>query len=242
MKKLIIVILAAINLLIIGVIIVNYNNTRVQQTKISLETNEKHLVNIDTSKTALKLNFEWINGSTNLFSFEDLNLFFGTKLSIKYPVSMTSSPGDKKRTIRKFGILDEDGNQFRCVVNFQPSNDNFKTLDEKKEILSKENEMNNLNQLKPLLNKFEIIDIEDKLIVANEPACYSEYYFQNAISDGSEKIFTVCRMYSFFYCNGIGTIQFYLDSKNQDKEYVIDKFKSYRPIINGMTNSLELYK
>jgi len=197
---------------------------------------------IDTSTTALKLTYEFLNGSTKLFSFDDEEKFFGTKLSLKYPVSMVSAPGDKKRTIRKFAILDEDRSEFRCVINFQPLKIRSNSFQEKRNALSKESEIRSLEQMKPLLNKFEIIDIVEGVFVASEPASYSEYYFENLKTDDSDRINSMCRSYTFFYEGGIGSVQFYLDSRRLSREGVIEKFESYKRIINRMVNSFELYK
>lgn len=197
---------------------------------------------IDTSTAALKLDYELLNGSTKLFTFDDEEDFFGTKLSIKYPVSMVSAPGDKKRTIRKFAILDEDRSEFRCVINFQPIKIRSCSLKEKKEALSKKSVRENIEQSRSLLNKFEIIDIVEDVFVATEPASYSEYYFENLKTDGADRINSICRNYTFFYSGGVGSVQFYLDSRRLSREGVIEKFESYKRVINRMVNSVELYK
>jgi hypothetical protein len=96
--------------------------------------------------------------------------------------------------------------------------------------------------MKPLLNKFEIIDIVEGVFVASEPASYSEYYYENLKTDGADRINTMCRSYTFFYSGGVGSVQFYLDSGRLSRDGVIEKFESYKQIINRMVNSVELYK
>lgn len=196
---------------------------------------------IDTSTTALKLEFDLQNGRSQIFDFKDSENFFGTNLTIKYPTRMRSVPGDKKRTIRKIAILDEDRSEFRCIINFQPIQIRSSSLAEKKSALSTEAMRRNINQIGAYLNKFEILDIEEGLLVATEPASYGEYYCENLKTDGADRVNSICRMYSFFYSGGVGTVQFYLDSKKLNKPQLIQKFETYKQVINRMVNSLELY-
>ncbi|MBL0310331.1 MAG: hypothetical protein IPP77_11845 [Bacteroidetes bacterium] len=247
-RKLLIWFLVFVNLTLFGYVYFNYSNSEskksvinglpiIQRTK---QAEQKSA--IDTSTAALKLDYELLNGYTKLFSFEDEEEFFGTNLSIKYPESMISAPGDKKRTIRKFAILDEDRSEFRCVINFQPMKIRSGSLKEKKEALSIKNQRKNIEQLRPLLNNFEILDVVDGIFVANQPACYSEYYFENLKTDGADRINSMSRNYSFFYNGGVGSVHFSLDSRRLSKEGVIAKFESYKRIINRMVNSVEVYK
>jgi hypothetical protein len=247
-RKLLVALLVIVNLMLIGYIAFNYVKSNTEKSVASglpiiqkaKPTEEKCA--IDTSTAALKLDYEMLNGSTKLFTFDDEEGFIGTKLSIKYPLSMVSSPGDKIRTIHKFGILDEDCSEFRCVINFQPMKLRSGSIQEKKDALSIENERINLEQLKPLLNKFEVLDVVDGVFVANQPACYSEYYFENLKTDGADRFNSVCRKYTFFYSGGVGSVQFFLDSRRLSREGVIEKFESYKRFINRMVNSVELYK
>lgn len=247
-RKLLVALLVIVNLMLIGYVTFNYLNSNSEKSvanglpiiQKAKPTEEKSA--IDTSTAALKLDYELLNGSTKLFTFDDEEDFFGTKLSIKYPVSMVSAPGDKKRTIRKFAILDEDRSEFRCVINFQPIKIRSSSFQEKRDALSKESERRSLEQMKPLLNKFEIIDIVEGVFVASEPASYSEYYYENLKTDDADRINSMCRSYTFFYVGGVGSVQFYLDSRRLSREGVIKKFESYKRIINRMVNSVELYK
>lgn len=247
-RKLLIGFLIIANLALIGYLSFNYLNLNSKNSTNDVSSTSQttkpieEKIRIDTSTAALKLDFELLNGRTKLFSFDDDEGFFGTKLSIKYPESMISAPGDKKRTIRKFAILDEDSSEFRCVINFQPMKIRSGTIQEKKDAITKEKVRQNIGEMRKLLDNFEILDVVDGVFVANEPASYSEYYFENLKTDAADRINSICRNYTFFYSGGVGSVQFYLDSRRLNREGAIEKFESYKRVINRMVNSVELYK
>ena len=218
------------------------NKKVVGNASSSVQTkNNSSNLKADTTSTALKLDFDLLNGNTKIFDFKDDDKFFGTNLSIKFPARMSSAPGDKKRTIRKLAILDDDHSEFRCVINFQPMNIASSTFQEKRNALNKKSIAKNLQLLGAELHHFEIIDVVEDVFVANEPASYGEYYCENLKTDGADRINSMCRNYFFFYRGGFATVQFYLDSRSLDKTEVLQSFEGYKRVINRMINSVELY-
>jgi hypothetical protein len=242
--KIIILLLSILNLFMLFYAFYFYLDYSFKLDKTEIEEkreNKYSELSIDTSSLALKLEFEILNGITETFVFHDDERFFGTKLSIKYPKSLINSPGDKMRTIRKFGNLDEDGSEFRCVINFQPINEYKGLANQKKILLIEEIVKQQINQLQSLVNNFETRDIVNGVLVATEPASYIEYYFENLKTDRNDKINSMSRTYFFIYNGGVGSVSFFLDSRKLSKDKVINKFEQYKRVISRMVNSLDLY-
>jgi hypothetical protein len=199
-------------------------------------TNKKIEINIDTSTIYGKLDHDFLSGNFSVFKFDDKNNFFKTNIKVNYSNRMLYAPGDKKRTIVKFGIMDGK-EQFRCIINFQPTNTRELTSDEKKQLLSMESVTEILNSLKEYYGKVDILDITENITVANQFSTSYEYYL---VSNLGGYNYHIARQYSFYYKGGNGGIQFYMDSNNDSEEFLVNKFRKYNSVINRITNSLEI--
>jgi hypothetical protein len=199
-------------------------------------TNKKIEINIDTSTIYGKLDHDFLSGNFSVFKFDDKNNFFKTNIKVNYSNRMLYAPGDKKRTIVKFGIMDGK-EQFRCIINFQPTNTRELTSDEKKQLLSTESVTEILNSLKEYYGKVDILDITENITVANQFSTSYEYYL---VSNLGGYNYHIARQYSFYYKGGNGGIQFYMDSNNDSEEFLVNKFRKYNSVINRITNSLEI--